>query len=87
MLQCLALGSDLYDFCNCIMSPNSPLPSVVNSANFKSSSASSLVASPSPQNFKVTSPSPHATSPSPLLSTQDRVVTNMIADYSTFTNL
>ena len=45
--------------------------SVVNSAIFKSPSqtASSLVASPSPQNFKVTSPSaspsPHATSPSP----------------------
>ena len=39
--------------------------SVVNSAIFKSPSASSLVASPSPQNFKVTSASPHATSPSP----------------------
>ena len=39
--------------------------SVVNSAIFKSPSASSLIASPSPQNFKVTSPSPHATSPSP----------------------
>ena len=79
------------------------LGSVVNSAIFKSPSASSLVASPSPQNFKVTSPSaspsPHVRSPSPqhfkvtspssspLLSTQDRVVINMVADYSMFTNL
>ena len=56
---------------------NTFLCSVVNSAIFKSPSANSLVASPSPQNFEVTSPSP-------LLS---RVVTNMVADYSAFTNL
>ena len=62
--------------------------SVVNFAIFKS--PSSLVASTSPQNFKVTSPQamspcPHVTSS--LLSTRHRVLTNMIADYSTFTNL
>ena len=65
----------------------------MNSAIFKS--PRSLGASPSPQNrkvtstspshFKITSRSPHDTSS--LLSTRDRVVIYMIADYSTFTNL
>ena len=78
------MNSAIFKSPSSLVASTSPSPH-----NFKvtspSASPHATSASPSPLHFKVTSPSPHVTSP--LLSTRDRVVSNMVADYSTFTNL